>query len=344
MRKMNLVIMLLIVISGVFSSCSDDTPMRKKVTGKAGELVVVIPKKTWEGAVGEAVQKILSQAQISLPQEEPIFDLINVPPAAFQDIFKTSRNIVKVNISSTIDSAQVILKDDVYAWPQAVVEIQAKSDEDLLKTLNENSNLIVAYLLKAERERLMITYNDYYDKAAREIIQDKFDIKMSLPPGFIVAKQTDDFAWFRYDTPRLLQGIAIHTFPYTSEDIFSADFLINKRDSLLKENTEGPTEGSYMATEKMMDPVFSTFRINNNYASEMRGLWKLENDFMGGPFINLAILDVSNQRVIMLDGFVYAPQSDKRNYLRQVEAILRSIVLPNQAMNDKITSELNMGN
>ena len=87
MRKMNLVIILLFVISGVLSSCSDDTPMRKKVTGKAGELVVVIPKKTWEGAVGEAIQKILSQAQISLPQEEPIFDLINVPPAAFQDIF-----------------------------------------------------------------------------------------------------------------------------------------------------------------------------------------------------------------------------------------------------------------
>jgi hypothetical protein len=46
----------------------------------------------------------------------------------------------------------------------------------------------------------------------------------------------------------------------------------------------------------------------------------------------------------MLDGYVYAPRFDKRNLLRQVEAMMYSMELPDQKKNDKINSEVNMGN
>lgn len=99
-----------------------------------------------------------------------------------------------------------------------------------------------------------------------------------------------------------------------------------------------------MTTEHQIPPTFNIFEFKNNYAAEMRGLWRMENDFMGGPFVNLSVLDISNNRVIMLDGFVYAPRFDKRNYLRQVEAIIYSLELPDQAKNDKIKSQIRMGN
>ena len=54
----------------------------------------------------------------------------------------------------------------------------------------------------------------------------------------------------------------------------------------------------------------------------MRGLWKLEKAFMGGPFISHTILDESRNRVVTVEGFVYAPRLDKRLYVREVEAIL----------------------
>jgi hypothetical protein len=49
---------------------------------------------------------------------------------------------------------------------------------------------------------------------------------------------------------------------------------------------------------------------------------------MGGPFINYTIINESTNKVIGIDGFVYAPQFDKRDYLRQLEAILTSVELP----------------
>ncbi len=46
---------------------------------------------------------------------------------------------------------------------------------------------------------------------------------------------------------------------------------------------------------------------------------------MGGPFISLSTFDKERNRIVTVEGFVYAPKFDKRNYLRQVEAILYTL-------------------
>jgi hypothetical protein len=344
MKRLSLILLTFISISLLISSCKDDTKLRKKITGKPGEVVVVIPKESWDSSVGESIQKTLAQTQLSLPQEEPLFDLISVPPAAFKDIFKTSRNIVNVRISPTIDSAKVEFKKDIWAWPQAVINISAKSNEDFNTIFKNNSNKIVAYLLKAERDRLMMNYAKYNEKTVETAVEKNVKVNITVPVGYKVANEGPDFAWARYDTPEVLQGIAVYSFPYVSDSTFTANYLLAKRDSVLKQYIEGPTAGSYMISEHRLDPTFTVFHFKNNYAAEMRGLWRVENDFMGGPYVSLAVLDAANNRVVVAEGFVYAPRYDKRNYLRQVEAIVYSLILPDQAKNDKINSQINMGN
>ena len=170
-----------------------------------------------------------------------------------------------------------------------------------------------------------------------------FGITMKVSPGFQIADQKKDLVWLRYETPEISQGIIIYTFPYVSHDAFTFDYLVRVQDSVLKTNIPGSAEGSYMATEKRIDQIFNVREHNGNYASEMRGLWRLINDFMGGPYISLAELDMANQRVIVAFGYVYAPNKDKRNYLRQVEAMIYSLKLKNQAENDKLSSQIKMG-
>ncbi|TDO03752.1 DUF4837 family protein [Sunxiuqinia elliptica] len=334
----------MVILAVGLGACNDQTNMRKKITGKAGELVVVVPDPTWEGATGKSFREIMAQPQLGLPQDEPIFDLINVPPSAFKEIFRTSRNIVRIKISTTIDTSEVKFRKDIWAWPQAVVDINASSTEEFNQLLKKNSDRIVAFMLKAERDRLQMNYRNYHDKAAKNIIKDKFNIQLNVPPGFKVTKQEKDFVWVRYETPDISQGIMIHSFPYQSDSTFTQQFLLNKRDSILKANVAGPAEGSYMTTERQLPPVFNVFQFKKNYASEMRGLWRVEGDFMGGPYINLTVLDAANNRIVMLDGYVYAPRFDKRNLLRQVEAMMYSLELPDQQKNDKINSQVNMGN
>ena len=69
-------------------------------------------------------------------------------------------------------------------------------------------------------------------------------------------------------------------------------------------------------------PGYSFFDNKGRSIVELRGLWEAYNDFMGGPFVSHSFVSADKQYVITLDAFVYAPRFDKRNYLRQVEAIL----------------------
>ncbi len=330
----------LLLVTGFFLSCGSDTgDLRKKITGRAGELVVVISKQSWEGSPGEAIRQTLAQPQAALPQEEPLFDLIDVPHEAFKDIFRTTRNIVQTSISSNVDVEEVKFTDDVWAFPQATVQITAKTPDRFVELFNENKSRIISYFLAAERERNTMNYNRVYEKAVYNILDQDFGVTLKVPPGFRVMEQKKDFLWVQFDTPEIFQGLVIYSYPFVSDSAFAIEYQLPIRDALLKKHVPGPTEGSYMTTEKRVDQVFNVTKHNGNYAAEMRGLWRVENDYMGGPYISLSELDLANQRVISVFGFVYAPSKDKRNLLRQVEAMVYSLKLNNQKDNDTLNKQ-----
>ncbi len=314
------------------------------ITGKAGETIVVMSKVAWDDLPGNLIRRTLAQPQLALPQEEPIFDLVNVPHEAFKDIFLKTRNIIQTKISPIVENPGVTFTDDVWAYPQATVQINARNNEEFEKLFRENSDKIVAYFIKAERERLAMNYAKLHDKAIYNKLEKKYDIYLTVPPGFQIAPEEKDFTWLRYETPDISQAIMVYTFPYNSDSTFTLNYLLFKRDSILRVNVPGPLKGSYMSTERQAEPTFQITRHNGNYAANIRGLWRVENDFMGGPFVMLAELDLIRQRVVVIDGYVYAPSKNKRNYIRQIEAIVYSLKLKDQEKNDKLNSQINMGN
>jgi hypothetical protein len=330
---------------GSLLSCSNDSQiLHKTITGKASELVVVISTDSWKGAPGVLIRETLAQPQMGLPQDEPIFDVIDVPHNAFKSIFRSTRNILRTSISSNVEKEGISFTDDVWAYPQATVQIRAKSAKKFEEIFTENKNTILSYFIAAEKERLTMNYKKFYDKGVYNVLNRDYGLTMKVPPGFAITEQKKDFIWVKYDTPEIQQGIILYSFPYVSDSAFTVDYLLDVRDKMLKINIPGPTEGSYMTTEKRFEQLFNIHEHGGNYASDMRGLWRVQNDFMGGPYVSLAELDATNQRVVVAFGYVYAPSKDKRNLLRQVEAMIYSMKLNDQAKNDKINSQIRMGN
>ena len=69
--------------------------------------------------------------------------------------------------------------------------------------------------------------------------------------------------------------------------------------------------------------LFSRMRdIEGQKAFEVRGLWEMRNGALGGPFVSLTRIDSINNKLIVAEGFVYSPSTDKRDLLRTVEASL----------------------
>jgi hypothetical protein len=318
--------------------------MHKNITGKAGEVVIVISNKSWDDTPGNLLRQVLAQPLPGLPQDEPLFDLISVPHEAFKEIFQTTRNIIQTRISPIVENAGVTFTENIWAFPQATVQINARTNEEFETLFMQNSDKIVGYFLKAERDRLASNYRDYHDKGVYTNLDRDFDVLLHVPPGFRVSQQDKDFAWIRYETPDISQALLVYSFPYTSDSTFTLNYLLAKRDSILRARVPGAIPGSYMTTERRWEPMFQITKHNGNYAADIRGLWKVEKDFMGGPFVMLAELDAYRQRVVVADGYVYAPGKNKRNLTRQIEAMVYSMRFNDQEQNDRLNRQAAMGN
>lgn len=328
----------------VFSSCGNKgKPGLPNISGKPGEMLVVISPKLWQSEVGKQFREIMAQPHLALPQDEPVFKLVDIPPKAFKPIFHTTRNIVFIDVAAKYEKSQVIYQRDQWAYKQAVVRINLSKTSDFKELFLQKSDKILSFFLGAEKRRLMDNYKKYYAKDIDETMKKNHQISIKTAPGFSIHKDTTDFVWMSYETPTISQGIIVSTFKYEDEKTFTPEFLVKKYDEVLSANIPGPTKGSYMKTEDLIEPVFQPFKLNKNYAVEMRGLWEVENDFMGGPYIALSVLDPKRNRVVNLIGYVYAPKNDKRNYVRQLEAMLYSLKLNDQALNDKLYRQAEIG-
>ena len=101
--------------------------------------------------------------------------------------------------------------------------------------------------------------------------------------------------------------------------------IVRMRDSIGEVHIEGPVEGSYLMTEEAFTPYFHETILDNKPTFETKGLWDVKNAFMSGPFINYAIEDKVNNRYVIVEGYVFAPSVEKRDYIFELEAIIKSI-------------------
>ena len=146
------------------ASCSEEK--RKKallpnVSGKAGEVIVVIDKNAWEGEVGITLRDTLAADCPFLPQAEPLYTLVDVAPSGFNNMFQIHRNIIIMNISSKVTEPGVVLRQNVWAGPQCVIHINAPDNETAVALIKENSRKIITTIEQAERDRVIANTKKY---------------------------------------------------------------------------------------------------------------------------------------------------------------------------------------
>ena len=134
---------LLAFLMPLLTSCDDDkSSYMKTVTGKAGEVIVVLDKANWDGEVGTAVRDVLAKDYPMLPQREASFTLININKAAFSDLFKVHRNLLFFNIQDNVTNPGVFIKRDAWAQPQILITVEATTPERAKQLVEENSQII----------------------------------------------------------------------------------------------------------------------------------------------------------------------------------------------------------
>ncbi len=307
----------------LFVSCRNQKEATlPNVTGKQGELLLVMDKYLWNSEYGDFFRNMASIPYEPLPRNEPMFELINIPSNSFTKIFKTHRNIIISKISGQQNEHKLSVRKDVWARPQLVLHVTGPEDTTTLNYLRENRSNILALLKKNEIERIQYNYRKIRDKGMDLKLRGKHHVSIVIPAGFSLDVDSSDFVWISHEIADMTMGILIYHYPYTDPETFTKKYLVKKRNQFMKKYVPGPSPGSYMTTEELYPVRFREFTRHEEYFARIDGLWKTEKAFMGGAFISISTLDEKRNRVVAAEGFVYAPRIDKRNYMMQAEAIL----------------------
>ena len=87
----------------------------------------------------------------------------------------------------------------------------------------------------------------------------------------------------------------------------------------------GQFDGTYLITEAAYSPHTFLVQLDSKKTFETRGKWEVKGDFMAGPFLNYTVVDKANNRLVVVEGFSYAPTTNKRDFMFEVEAILKTL-------------------
>jgi hypothetical protein len=318
----------ILVITILLSSCvGNDKVILKESIGKINKVMVVAKISDWTGDVGKEVRNSFGELMVGLPQPESILDVSQVAPSGFSSMMKASRNIL---IISESNNEGFSVKNNIYAQPQTIVYVQAKDDAGIIKLLQKHKKEIKSIFLEADiKFTQSIFEKDKQDNTHYKTLQN-LGISLTIPAKFNIVDDTGEFLWLRN---HLTSGIAktgsnnilVYSIPLIDESKI-ADNIVAVRDSIGEKYIPGTdAETQHMITEEAYTPFTFDAVIDGKKAFETRGKWEVKNDFMAGPFLNYTIIDKKNNRLIIFEGFTYAPSVNKRAFVFELEAIAKSM-------------------
>ncbi|GIV34901.1 MAG: DUF4837 domain-containing protein [Chitinophagales bacterium] len=337
--------LLLLAALFLISACQRSAPVSNSLGG-FDEIVIVADKSHLDKYLKQPLLEIFRAPYEVLPQDEPLFDARVISYEDFDKVFPRFRTIIfAADLSDNTPVTRLVtdqlgednlmralnnpdfcyaVKKNIWAQPQTVIFIFAPSAKELLHTLSSRSGKILEIASQSELEKYK--NNAYFNGINTGLVRqlkNQGNLNFKIPADYVLALNEDQFFWIRKIADKYDNHILID-----QRRLSDKPDAVAWRNALGRKYISSKIEGSYMTTDTLLPFVISEKIIQNYRVIETRGLWKMVNDFMGGPFINYLIFDPDNDRIILLDGFVFAPGEKNKPQIRTLEAIFSEFGKP----------------
>jgi hypothetical protein len=249
-----------------------------------------------------------------------------VPPSAFTGFTKNYRNALIVKVGNNVTFG---IQEDTNATPQKLVYIIDTDEAKIIEKIKAAQQKIISTFrdndIEESQRRFRISLNK--DQA----LSTNFGASMLIPSPYKLVREESKFLWFQKEVKQGSQNILVYELPLDTivKDESDVDIIIKMRDSIGESFIPGKLEGTYMITEEAYAPYVFEAILDNKNAIETRGTWEVKGNFMAGPFLNYRIQDKNNNRTLVIEGFAFAPSVGKRDFMLELEAILKSIKINN---------------
>ena len=215
---------------------------------------------------------------------------------------------------------------DPYAKPQVLSQIKGLDPDEMIFLLEENEKLIKGVFTENEVKEKRRRISKALSKDRQ--IQNKFNFQIKYPSAYKIIKDTTNFIWLQKSVMKGHLNLIVYTIAESAINYKNiSKSIIKIRDSIGKIYIPGRLNGSYMITEKAYRPYYYKTSLENKKSLLTKGTWEVANDYMAGPFVNYIIEDKTKKRLLVIEGFAFAPSVNKRDYMFELETIIKSFSL-----------------
>ncbi|EAR02789.1 DUF4837 family protein [Maribacter sp. HTCC2170] len=293
--------------------------------GAYNTLIVVIDNELWKSKVGDKVREHFAASSLGLTMDEPLFSITQIPPGVFSGAVRNSRSVLYVQ-KDTINLAHI--KTDMYSKPQKVAVVKGNSDDEIIENLDLKAEEMIGTFKNLEISEAQTRFLKSLNK--EKDIQEKFGINLNIPSIYKVVKSEENFVWVERLIQKGQMNIIAYEMPWDSFSVDSTFIkdIVRMRDSIGSLYIPGPDvpgKRTHMRSEPAFAPSVFPAEIAGRKAAEVRGLWDIKNYPMAGPFLTYIVNDRENNRKIVVEGFTFAPATEKRDYMFELEAIIKTL-------------------
>ncbi|GAA4273234.1 DUF4837 family protein [Aquimarina gracilis] len=323
MKKLSLAIICLLCLV----SCTETKKDKKTKSsgamahsvGKINELSVVVDNNLWKGRVGDTIRKYFGAEVPGLPQEEPLFSMRQMPKEAFSGLARKNRTFLWIKRGG---QGGFTTLENKYATPQLGAVISGTENE-IIDLIRKNYETIISKYKMTETKEKQKRIRKSLEKIPQ--LPEKMGITLKIPTAYRIAIEEDKFFWIRKDIPQGSMNLMIYELPLgtITKDSNTVSSIIKMRDSIGAKKI--PTDVGNFVTEEAYAPYLYETTLDGRFTFETKGTWEIKDRFMAGPFVNYAVEDVPNNRLMVLEGFVFAPSVNKRDNMFELEAIIKSL-------------------
>lgn len=293
--------------------------------GAMNTLTIVIENELWKSSVGDAIRENYTAAAQGLTWDEALFSVTQIPPQIFSGSVRNTSSVLFV-MEDSLSIAH--MKSNMYAKPQKVGIVKGRNKQEIIDNVNKTAPEFIDEFKTLEIQKAQQRFTKSLNK--EKALQEKFNISMKIPSIYRVGREEDGFVWIDREIQKGNMNIIVYEMPWDSfqnDSTFVQD-IIQMRDSiggLYIPGEDIPGKKNHIITEKAFSPYVFPAEVAGKKAAEVRGIWEMSAYPMAGPFLTYIINDRENDRKLILEGFVFAPATRKRDYMFELEAILKSV-------------------
>ena len=291
-------------------------------------MLLVVDKAIWNTDVADTLRGILQGDVPGLMQHEDYFRTVRVFSEDYRRIYTTMHSKLYVTINPSLKAARIGAASDVAATPQMEVYVESPDMDRLRSILSRSSTYLRDLIGDFQLEMRQGELRRKYSRKVSDDLGETLGMSIMAPANITSTKKGKDFLWGSSNLAEKDLNIVVYAYPWDGSDALTVGNFVGKRDSVMKANIPGSREDQWMETVREGDePIVSSRRrmAGKTLVQEICGLWQMRNGALGGPFVSVARIDTPRSRVIVGEGFVYSPNTDKRELVRKLEASLRTL-------------------